>query len=74
MIMKMPVVLQNEKRAIMDFNENNIETDFEQEIMERWEEEAKTKDISQRRGRSRIWILLGIIYLIGLILMSIGKL
>lgn len=29
---------------------DKIETDFEQEMMERWEEEEKTKDRSQRRG------------------------
>lgn len=52
---------------------DKIETDFEQEMMERWEEEEKTKDRSQRRGCSTVWILLGIIWLIGLILMSLKK-
>ena len=51
---------------------NKIETDFEQEIMERWVEEEKTKNRSQRRGCSTVWIWLGILYLIGLILMSLG--
>ena len=58
----------------MDFNSdgNKIETDFEQEILERWEEEEKTKDRSQRKGCSKIWIWLGIIYLISYILMKLG--
>ena len=51
---------------------DKIETDFEQEIMEMWEEEEKTKDRLQRRGCSRIWIWLAMIFLISYFLMKLG--
>ena len=51
---------------------DKIETDFEQEMMERWEEEEKSKYRSQRRGCATVWIWLGIIYVISFILMKLG--
>ena len=51
---------------------NKIETDLEQEMLERWKEEARTKERSQRRGFSTVWIWLGFLLFIGLILVKSG--
>ena len=51
---------------------DKIETDFEQEMMERWEEEEKSKDRSQRRGCSTVWLWLLILLVIGFILIKLG--